>query len=514
MTTEGVAGADPEDRGERPGAAVRRPAWAAHAEGVTRRFECDELEGTGSHSIAGSPWSGHRPFVHDLLGWWRPRGRIVDLGVHWGCSTFAFAQASKDHGLPVEIVGVDTFVGDEHSGRYGEEVFGFVTRCARVKYSDVRIRIERRTFREALPTVADGSADIIHIDGCHEYGQVREDLESWLPKLVPHGLILLHDISTAGRYGSERFWRDVAAEHPSLEFRHSWGLGLLFPKGDRLYRELIRAGLPFWLDWYRAHDYRRRGQMVTQRVTGEGDGGESADAELPPEPAPPARDPVESWRYRERAELVGRVARQLGLGARRLKILLLGPEAPGQILELLLALESASVTVLGRLPCKGALFHSLSRTCVQWTDPADQLPAEHFDLVVSFAMLERARDPLGLFDAAARCVRPEGALVLTSPSLFWCAVEARRAGDPFWRPPPVVLERGLLADCVRRGLRVRARGRFMFAPRSVLAQGGLAAGAQGWVDRLLDRVPVIRRALINRYFIVTRGASPPSPASR
>ena len=42
-----------------------------------------------------APWSGLRRFAYDFVRWYQPE-RIVELGSHYGCSTFAFLQAIRD----------------------------------------------------------------------------------------------------------------------------------------------------------------------------------------------------------------------------------------------------------------------------------------------------------------------------------------------------------------------------------------------------------------------------------
>jgi hypothetical protein len=91
------------------------------------------------------------------------------------------------------------------------------------------------TFDEALAYFSDDSIDILHIDGHHSYESVRSDFESWLPKVRPGGIILLHDICirTAG-FGVWRFWEELAASLPHFAFKHGAGLGVVVkPGGER-----------------------------------------------------------------------------------------------------------------------------------------------------------------------------------------------------------------------------------------------------------------------------------------
>jgi hypothetical protein len=43
--------------------------------------------------------------------------------------------------------------------------------------------------------VPDESLDLLFIDGCHEIECIAEDLELWIPKVKPRGVVMGHDYS-------------------------------------------------------------------------------------------------------------------------------------------------------------------------------------------------------------------------------------------------------------------------------------------------------------------------------
>lgn len=188
-----------------------------------------------------SPWSGHRNFVYDLLNYIEPK-KIVELGTHYGCSFFAMCQSIKDRKLNyIELFAVDTWKGDEQAGLYGEEVWIKVNEIKKKSYTEVNAKLLRMYFDEASRLFEDETFDLIHIDGLHTYEAVSHDFSVWLPKLKKNGIMLFHDIHSDLNYGSDRFWQELLEKYKiSFEFTHSWGLGILFPKGDFWYKNFLQ----------------------------------------------------------------------------------------------------------------------------------------------------------------------------------------------------------------------------------------------------------------------------------
>lgn len=185
------------------------------------------------------PWNGHRFFGYDLIKHLKPH-LLVELGTYWGTSFFTFCQAVKDEGLKTRCVAVDTWAGDEHTGEYGNDVFATVNGLCDGTYQSVNTELIRSYFVEAVNSFADNSISLLHIDGLHTYEAVSEDFRNWLPKLEDNGVVLFHDIADSCDYGSVKFWKEISSQYPSFTFQHSWGLGILFPKGD-LFFQFMKA---------------------------------------------------------------------------------------------------------------------------------------------------------------------------------------------------------------------------------------------------------------------------------
>ena len=172
----------------------------------------------------GDHWSMHLPFAYDLMREFRPKV-FVELGVWKGESYFSFCQSAADHCIPTQCYGIDTWRGDVHMGDFDPEI-GIEVAEYNWRYSSFS-KLLTTTFAEAVDQFADGTIDLLHIDGAHTYDDVKRDFEAWLPKVSVQGIVLFHDVVVHDRgFGVWRLWQEVAKPGQSFLFGFGYGLGV------------------------------------------------------------------------------------------------------------------------------------------------------------------------------------------------------------------------------------------------------------------------------------------------
>lgn len=111
-----------------------------------------------------------------------PRGiRMAEVGCYSGESAEMFFQIGQID----NFIACDIWTGD---AEICEPVFD----ARLVPYSD-RIRKLKMTSAEGADLIPDQSLDFVYIDAAHDYRNVAIDIDAWLPKVKPGGMIGGHD---------------------------------------------------------------------------------------------------------------------------------------------------------------------------------------------------------------------------------------------------------------------------------------------------------------------------------
>jgi Methyltransferase domain len=173
-----------------------------------------------------SAWIGHAPFLRFLIRELKPKV-FVELGTHNGFSYFVACQTVKELGLSTKTYAVDHWLGDPHAGNFDDSVYMSVVEINR-QYETFSTLL-KMSFSEARAEIQDGAVNLLHIDGFHTYEAVKEDFETWLPKVNQSGVIILHDIHVRhANFGVYKYWAEVKQKYQTMEFVGSYGLGVVF----------------------------------------------------------------------------------------------------------------------------------------------------------------------------------------------------------------------------------------------------------------------------------------------
>jgi predicted O-methyltransferase YrrM len=132
----------------------------------------------------------------ERAGTLRPPARLVEIGSYRGRSTIALASSARDG---VTVVAVDPHTGGDRGPRqaHGTEAEGeadhraFVANLARAGVAE-RVDYVRLPSQDALATLS-GRADLVYVDGAHDYRAARQDLAGWGRRLEAGGALLVHD---------------------------------------------------------------------------------------------------------------------------------------------------------------------------------------------------------------------------------------------------------------------------------------------------------------------------------
>lgn len=139
-----------------------------------------------SQNIPG--WCNFRDFYAEIAEWIPDGGTWVEIGVYWGQS-FSFAVVEcLNQGKKIDLVAVDAFPWTDEHGK---------TTLDRFNEHMAPLSGHFRTIKSgssgAAAQFADQSVDFVFIDANHTYEFVRDDINAWLPKIKPGGIIAGHD---------------------------------------------------------------------------------------------------------------------------------------------------------------------------------------------------------------------------------------------------------------------------------------------------------------------------------
>jgi hypothetical protein len=188
---------------------------------------------------------------HEIDGWfqWRsaqeeaasyfPEGSLfVEVGTYLGRSLCSLVEASERIGKTFTIIGIDTCRGSGPEGPRNKNYHeAAVTRGRGTFAGELHKNILDCGYGDAIMLIiadsvnasrlfADASLDWVHLDARHDYVSIKNDIESWLPKVKGGGWLsgddydnvkwpevvkAVHDLLPGARPWATQQWRWIVA---------------------------------------------------------------------------------------------------------------------------------------------------------------------------------------------------------------------------------------------------------------------------------------------------------------
>jgi hypothetical protein len=162
----------------------------------------------------GEPWFSFPNLYSRMVEKFPSGSKFVEVGSWKGKSSAYMAVEIVNSNKKIDFYCVDTWEGSiEHAGMQElarlYDIFIDNMRPVEPYYFPLKMK-----SLEAVTKFEDNSLDFVFIDASHEYDDVKEDINAWLPKLKPGGILAGHDYYT----NSEFFPGVYAAANELLDF--------------------------------------------------------------------------------------------------------------------------------------------------------------------------------------------------------------------------------------------------------------------------------------------------------
>lgn len=164
-------------------------------------------------------WHSEHPIFEQLIEAVRP-SLIIEVGTYLGASAIRMATVARRLNLSCQIICIDTWLGSEEFYYFGAEHPAFdlyMERGYPRAYDRFVSNVIQSGVQEMITTIPLPSrqaarilqregmvADLVYLDGAHDYDEVRDDLLEYWPLTRPGGVLFGDDYTVAGLPGVKR----------------------------------------------------------------------------------------------------------------------------------------------------------------------------------------------------------------------------------------------------------------------------------------------------------------------
>lgn len=143
--------------------------------------------------------------------------RIAEIGVKTGRLTWELLQRVPNS----HVTAIDSWAPYEDHPEWSAQNHEKHEKRFDIRLSSHNGRVTKMkmTSAEASEQIEDASLDLVFIDADHSYEAVKRDIELWLPKVKPGGILAGHDFDNTEKYGDRFKGVDRAVKERFGEFQ-------------------------------------------------------------------------------------------------------------------------------------------------------------------------------------------------------------------------------------------------------------------------------------------------------
>jgi predicted O-methyltransferase YrrM len=130
------------------------------------------------------------------------RGAIVEIGSWKGRSTIWLASGARR--ARHRVVAIDPHAGS-HEDPSASTFDAFRTNLERAGLAG-QVEVMVMTSADAARTM-EGPVELLFVDGDHSREGAARDADLWLPRVLPGGVVMFHDVATSGYAGPRRIFQ-------------------------------------------------------------------------------------------------------------------------------------------------------------------------------------------------------------------------------------------------------------------------------------------------------------------
>lgn len=130
------------------------------------------------------------------------RGAIVEIGSWKGRSTVWLASGAQRAGGMVHAI--DPHIGSREDPA-AETLAAF---RATLERAGLARRVDEHVMTSAdAARLIEGPVELLFVDGDHSPAGAARDADLWLPRVIPGGVVMFHDVATSGYAGPRRVFQ-------------------------------------------------------------------------------------------------------------------------------------------------------------------------------------------------------------------------------------------------------------------------------------------------------------------